>query len=741
MGDSGQAGGLAPADAGGTTSARGGRAWRAAVLGLAVLVVFWPAVGFDYTNYDDPDYVAHQALVQQGITWEGVRWAFTTTSMGHWHPLTWLSYMACSQWLGGGPAAQHFVSVALHAANAALLFLALSALTRTLNPAWLVAALFALHPLHVESVAWVASRKDVLCGAFWTGALWCYAHYARQPSPLRWAAVTACFAGATLSKPSGLTLPFLLLLLDAWPLQRWTGTGTATSRPAVPWPRLLGEKIPLFLLSGVSVITSLWASHAAGVFAAAVPVSLMDRIGNALVSYVLYLAKTLFPTSLAALYPHPGAWAFWQVAAATALLLLLTLAACAFLARAPWLAVGWCWFLGMMVPTIGLVQVGLQGMADRYTYLPLTGLFLAAVWTGKSLWPKGPGPRRAGQFLAVATLAACALGTRAQLRHWRNTEALFTRALAVTRDNAVAHNNLALALAERGQVDEAQHHFQEAVRIRPFYPEAHSNLGLALAMRGRFEEAIQHYRIALEQDPASDTAHFNLGIALRAQGHSAQALEQFNAALRHRPKDTQARVALGRLLTELGRPDEARVPLEEALALHPSLPEAHLALALTMLRLGRHAEAGASLRKALEHGPGLAEAHAEYGAWLAAQGAAREAIASYQQALQLHPDYPMALNNLAWILATTPHDNLRQGDAAVRLAERAGQLTRHQEPFMLGTLAAAYAETGRQEEAIQTASRAIDLAEAKGLTQVAQRNRELREIYRSGQPWREPVTP
>lgn len=713
--------------------------WLAALLlALITLAAFWPAVSFDYTNYDDPDYAAHNPTVQEGLTWAGVQWAFTTSARGHWHPLTWLSYMAVSDWLGNGAGAQHLMNLVLHALNAALLLLALGRLTGATGPSLVVAALFALHPLHVESVAWVASRKDVLSGVFWMGALWLYVGYARRPSAGAMAGVMACFAAGLMAKPTVLTLPFVFLLLDYWPLRRLSMPGLTGGTGSVPWPRLLVEKIPLFCLAAGSAVATLWASQDSGVFTVAVQVPWLDRLGNALVSYVLYLVKTIVPTGLAVLYPHPGAWALWQVGGALLLLLVLTLLVLSWLNRAPWLAVGWFWFLGVMVPMIGLVQVGLQSMADRYTYLPLIGFFIAVVWSGRAIGDSGSRPGRWCPILAVIVLLGCLILTRSQLRHWRTSEALFGHALAVTRENAVAHHNLGLALAEAGRPTEALRHFEEAARIRPAYSDTHNNLGMVLFVLGRIPEAMAQYRIAIEQNPAGDMAHYNLAVALQAQGDKEAARTQFETAIRKNPLDVRARTALGRLLTESGRSDEAMVPLREALALSPGFPDAHFALGLALMRSGRVEEAGSSLRQATESGPLRAEARMEYGAWLAGQGRRREALDYYRSSLQVRPDYPQACNNLAWLLATTPDDALRNGAEAVRLAEHACRLTGQQEPFMLGTLAAAYAEVGRFDEAVATASRAVELAEKAGWEEVARRNRELREVYRSEHPWREP---
>lgn len=710
----------------------------AALLALVALAAFWPATTFDYISFDDPDYVAFNPTVRQGLTWEGARWAFTTSLVGHWHPLTWLSFMAGCQWLGDAPGRQHLINIVLHSLNTGLLFLAWWRLTGARGAAAMIAGLFALHPLHVESVAWVASRKDVLSGVFWMAALWFYAGHARRPTRLSMLPVTACLAVGLLAKPTLLTLPFVLLLLDVWPLNRLRLPGNAPGPDQVSLGRLLLEKALLFLLAAGSIAATIWASQNSGAFHSATKAGFLDRCGNAAISYVLYIAKALVPVDLAPFYPHPGSWQLWQVGGATAGLFVLTLLALSCIGRAPWVIVGWLWFVGTLVPMSGFVQVGRQFMADRYTYLPLTGLFLIVTGIATAWAHKQPARQKWLQPAAVLALLACLVATRIQLAYWRNSEILFTRTVAVTRNNDVAHHHLAVALSNAHRIPEARSHFAEVVRLQPKDADARNNLGLSLAFEGRTPEALEQYEIATRLSPTNTSVAFNWAMALQSLGRKEEAVAPLRNVVATGTRDPQARIALGKLLLELNKPDEALGHLREAAAQDPRSAEAQLALGQAFSRMNRPPEAGAALKSAAELGPQSAEAQSEFGAWLAARGQPAEAVQRYRQALKCRDDFLPALNNLAWLLATTPNDNLRNGAEAVRLAEQACALTQRRVPFLLGTLAAAYAEQSRYNDAVAAATQAADLAEKAGEEATAQRNRDLREVYRAHRPWREP---
>jgi tetratricopeptide (TPR) repeat protein len=663
------------------------------VLTVAVLALFGRAGNFDFTNYDDPEYVTGNPMVQAGLTWQGVGWAFTNGSAGMWHPLTWLSHMLDCQVFGLNPAASHWLNALLHLGNTLLVFLLLKRLTGAQERSALVAALFALHPLRVESVAWVAERKGLLSASFWLLTLWAYLRYTERRTWRRYLTALLVFLCGLMAKPVVVTLPFVLLLLDYWPLNRvrlgsvavapgraaGLGKGRESATP-ISLAEAIREKLPFFALSLAVSVGTFLASRAIEGALSALPLS--ARLANAVVSYARYLGTTVVPVDLAVLYPHPGSWEVPAIFGATLLLGVLSLGALAFLGSRPYLAVGWFWFLGTLVPAIGLVQAGTQAMADRFTYLPHIGLFMACVW-GVADLTLGL-PRRRGVLLATSAVAllACAGLSRVQLQHWQNSLTLFAHAVSVTRDNPVARYNLgqalsvqAQALADRGRLSEATAlwraslpHYEEAIRLRPGYADAENNWGLTLVRLGDPTAATNHFFAALRREPKNAAFHFNLALALASLGQTSPALEHFQTALTLAPEHTAVRFQLALLLTTLGRQQEA--------------------------------------------------------------------LREYRELLRLAPNEPEVLNNMAWILATHPSPELRDGTQAVRLATQACQLTTGQQPVFLGTLAAAYAEVGEYEKALATARQARDLARALGQTNVAQLNEQFLMLYQERKPVR-----
>ena len=511
------------------------------VLGGVTLAAFWPVRHFPFINYDDPLYVTENPVVQGGLSAQGLAWAFRTGYAANWHPLTWLSHMLDCQLFGLAAGSHHLMSLALHVANALLLFSVLRRMTGALWPSGAVAALFALHPLHVESVAWVAARKDVLSTFFWMLTLWAYVRYAHSPTRGRMAAVALFLMLGLLAKPMLVTLPLLLLLLDWWPLRRWKTGGEEEPGDSATTPRgprfgfgyLLGEKAPLLALSLAACFMTYRAQSRGGAMADIERFPLADRPGNALVSYVRYLAKTLWPEGLSYLYPHPGQWPLPMVVAAGALLVGITGLALKTMRRHPHLAVGWFWFVGTLVPVIGVVQVGEQAMADRYTYVPLIGVFLAVAWSLDQWAASRPALRRALAWGGVALIAACFAATRSQSRHWRDSVALYQHALEVDPNHATAHYNLARTLSERGGDESAvMRHYEEAIRLRPSHASAHVNLGVQLLGLGRVHAAAQHLAEAMRLDPRSFNARLYIGLAYAAMGRHAEAVREAEEARR-----------------------------------------------------------------------------------------------------------------------------------------------------------------------------------------------------------------
>ena len=548
--------------------------WMSLGLVAAVVITYWPVHELGFVRFDDPTYVTENPHIVNGMSWSGIRWAFTSGYGANWHPITWLSHMLDVQLYGFDATAHHVTSVLVHAATTVLLFASLLRMTGALWRSALVAGLFGLHPIHVESVAWVAERKDVLSAFFWMLTLWAYAAYVRQPRMSRYAWVVASFAVGLMAKPMVVTLPFVLLLLDVWPLHRlelradwWTSARA-----------LLCEKLPLFALSVSSSVITFVVQREGGTVASGVRLPLVERLGNALITYVSYIGKALWPLHLAAYYPYPRALSpAWVL---TCALLLIAASVGVILAgrRHPYLLVGWLWYLGTLVPAIGIVQVGTQAMADRYTYIPLIGVFIAIVWGLGDLLSRWPQWRTATAVVATGILLACAVAARVQVHYWQSSMTLWKHALDVTTDNYAAHTYYGNALAARGDVSGAIAEYTEAIRIRPDYAEAHNNLGPALANQGKVDDAIQQFVEAIRLRPNYADAYSNLGVALASQGKFDAAIARYSEALRLDPDHARARGNLGLALLAQGRTSDAERELELALRMNPNNADARNAL-------------------------------------------------------------------------------------------------------------------------------------------------------------------
>ena len=849
---------------------------------LAVALVFGQTVRFEFVNFDDHDYVYENVHVRQGVTLQGVGWAFTSFRASNWHPLTWLSHMLDIHFYGLWAGGHHLTNVLLHALSAIVLFLVLRQMTGRLWPSAAVATLFAIHPLHVESVAWVAERKDVLSGLFFVLTLAAYLGYVRRPfSVLRYLLVVVCFALGLLSKPMLVTLPLVLLLLDYWPLGRFGAAGSGatslvrgsagsegrrargegrTENAAMTMEpdssssaerkvgragalrsdllRVIVEKIPLLLLAAASCAATIMAQTNAMMTLERLPFA--DRAANAVVAYAANLGRSLCPTGLAVFYPYTAnALSWWTIGGCLLILISVSVVVVMWRRSRPNLLVGWLWYLGMLVPVIGLIQVGSQTRADRYMYLPLIGPSLALAWTTME-FVGGSFVRRwlCGMACLLVLVSLTGLSWQ-QVSCWRDSETLWRHALTCTTRNGFAHNNLALALAGRGQVDDAIAHYQKALEINPDharahnnlavalagrgeidsaiahyqkaleikldYAEAHNNLALALAGRGQIDSAIAHYQKALEINPHFAEAHYNLALALASRkqvdlaiahyqkaleinpdfaeahdnlavalagrGQVGSAIAHYEKALEIKPDYPQVRCNLANVLAGRGQVDEAVAHYQKALEINPHFAEARYNLAVVLAGRGQVDEAVANYQKALEIKPDFAEAHYNLAVVLAGRGQVDESIAHYQKALQVRPDYEKArrnlsvvlsarekilkalaqqreairlqpgnaalLNNTAWMLATNPNASVRNGAEAIELAQRAVKLAGDSEPAILGTLAAAYAETGRFPEAARTAEEAARLAAAKGDRMLAEQIRACLELYRSEKPCRQ----
>jgi protein O-mannosyl-transferase len=641
-------------------------------LGLVALTwaVFGQTLTHDFVNFDDHVYVYENPLVVKGLSTQGIISAFTHAHARNWHPLTTLSHMLDCQLYRLNAGGHHLTNVILHTIAVLLLFLVLGQMTGALWQSAFVAALFAIHPLHVESVAWVAERKDVLSAVFFMLTLAAYARYAREPSPARYLLVALLFVLGLMSKPMLVTLPFVLLLLDYWPLGR---VGGQKSKVGSRLRRLIAEKFPLFALSALSCIATLLAQRQSPSAIDQLP--FLWRLNNALVSYTAYIWQMLWPARLAVFYPHPNdRLPLLEVIVAIAFLVGLSLIVIYLRRTKHYLVTGWFWYLGMLVPVIGLVQVGEQAHADRYTYLPQIGLYIMITWALGELIRKSPGRAQRAIVAIAATIIIALLSIRAfvQTSYWKNSETLWNHALAVTGENDVAHNNLGFLFLRRGEVDKAISQFQEALNIRSRNSESHyslgaaliqSNLGNALARKQLWDEAIDHLKEAVRLRPDYADAYFNLGSVLFQQGRIDQAITQWQKALAIRPRDAEA-----------------------------------------------HRNVAIALRK---------------------EGKLKEAISEYEQALNIAPDDGVALNNLAWILATSADGSVRNGARAVTFAVKAVQASEGKDPNFIRTLAAAQAEAGQFTEAIVTAEAAKAIASTQNKPELTSRLEEEIILYRA----------
>ena len=578
------------------------------LLVVATLALYNPVNRHPFVNYDDDRYITENLHVHNGLTWRTITWAFTATEQGNWHPLTWLSHALDYQLFHQNPAGHHFTSLLIHAANAVLLFLFLMYATRRLGPSLFVAALFALHPINVESVAWVAERKNVLCTFFFFATLIAYCWYARQPDWRRYLVFAGLFVLGLMSKPMVITLPFVLLLLDYWPLGRIRG-GHADAT-AAPLSKLVVEKLPLIALSAASAVITMQAQRAGGAMRSTAQFSLAVRLENAVMAYAMYLWKMIWPSHLSPIYPHPGdSLAGWQVGTSALVLLAVTAVALKFRARR-YLLTGWLWFLGTLVPVIGLVQVGDQAMADRYAYIPLVGIFIMIAWGIADLADSKQIGLVVRVIPAACVLLALSFATNRQLGYWSSNYDLWTHAVAVTGRNFIAQDNLGGALLWLGKTDEAYLHFQAAAEINPLDPMSRSNLGAYLQEHGHMAEAIEKYNrvITLTSDPGLLAATYaNLGAAYRKLGEDEKARTSYDQALQLNPNQYNVYLGLGELLEKQSRLDDAISNYSKAVELRPT-DTGFLLLGRALERTGRRSEALAAYQAALKLSPEMPEA-------------------------------------------------------------------------------------------------------------------------------------
>jgi tetratricopeptide (TPR) repeat protein len=696
---------------------------RAFYVCLALVAITWlvfgQTLGHDFVGLDDHVYVYENPSITRGLSVDGVIGAFTHAHARNWHPLTTISHMLDCQLFGLKAGGHHFTNVLLHSIAVVLLFLVLRQMTDAFWRSAFVAAVFAIHPLHVESVAWVSERKDVLSAVFFMLTLGAYAHYARAPSVRRYLAVAFVFALGLMSKPMLVTLPFVLLLLDYWPLGRIQKSQVRSQKSKVGsrWSvvgRLLMEKMPLLALSAPSCAATLLVQRYGTLLVQRYGAGVIDQLpfawglNNAAISYVAYIWQMFWPARLAAFYPHPNdQLPLWQVLLAIAFLIAVSLLAIHWRKERPYIFTGWFWYVGMLLPVIGLVQFGEQARADRYTYLPQIGLYVLIVWgitdlmasimmrnsgsrpvatglrpvTRGSRGVRTDGPQGRGYKPFCAAIAAAiiiALSWRAfvQTSYWENSEMLWNHTLAITPDNDMAHNNLGYLFQRRGELDKAISHFETALKIRSGNASAHYNFGgalienslaNALARKGLLGEAIDHYEKAAKLRPDYGDAYFNLGSVLFRQGRIGEAIAQWQKAVATQPNEAGFHTVLG----------------------------------------------NAFLKSGLQ----------------------KDAIAEYEHAAGISPKDPLARSNLAWLLATSSDASIRDGNRAIELAEQAVQLSSGKDPTYLRTLAAACAESGRFAEAIAAAEQALRIAGTEGKSALGKALRDDIALYELGLPY------
>jgi len=766
--------------------------------GLAIITVatFFGLHRCEFVDLDDYEYVINNSHVNKGLSWSMFACALTHACSCNWHPLTWLSHALDCQLYGLNPTGHHIVNLVFHTLSTLVLFLALRRMTGALWRSAFVAALFAVHPLHVESVAWVAERKDVLSGLFFMLTLYAYARYAefcrpktmdrglrtvdsartlRRSSALTlprsdaptlrrtwYALALTSFALGLMSKPMLVTLPFVLLLLDYWPLRRFQ---IGSEKPDIK--SLVLEKVPFFALAGASCVVTVLAQQASRLALSSLPMA--DRLGNAALACFAYLRQTFWPEGLSPFYPYPKVVPTWDAAVAALFLFGVLVVLVALRKSWPFAIAGYLWFLGMLIPVIGIVQVGSQARADRYTYLPSIGIFVAVTWAAALLFSARH--RFKLTLASCAVLAALAVTCHIQAQYWRNSRVLFQHSAEVMPDNFFALTELGMADLKSGNTDSAMTNLSRALQLEPGYPVANHHMGLALWQQGKAAAALPYLRVSEDVPELRASTRLVQALAYMNMGDLKQARAKLDLAAAEKPGAPDIEVVQARLLLREGKPAEAEKTYRQLLAQYPDHPQAQIEFANFLLSHNRPAEAEPLFAAAIHRQPENLGLRTSFATTLSMQGKfdqalqqletarklapadsmlqfqsaeiltqsqkTREALGCYEKALELNPTFAAAMNNLAWILATHPADQIRNGRRAVELAEKACELTKWEMPTLLGTLAAAYAEAGRFDDAIKTAERARDKARSAHEDLIARRNDQLLDLYRLRKPYRE----
>jgi Flp pilus assembly protein TadD len=644
-------------------------------------------------------YVVDNPHIQDGISLETIKWAFTSNYAGNWHPLTWLSHTLDWQLFGNNAGGHHIVNLIFHIANTLILFIVLKQMTVALWQSAFVAALFALHPLHVESVAWVSERKDVLSTFFLFLTMWAYLKYVRKPKIWRYLPIVFLFALGLMAKPMLVTLPFVLLLLDYWPLERFGKQ---------KFLYLVLEKVPLFALSAASSVVTFFVQRSNEAVVSLEAFSLKYRIFNAVVSYAGYIQKMVWPSRLAVFYPH----SYQRISVlltiiSAAILLVITFFVIRYAKRYKYLLFGWFWYVGTLVPVIGIVQVGSQAMANRYTYITLTGLFVIVAWGTAETLKKWKYKKIVLTLSAVPIILILSICTYKQVGYWKNSLTLFQYALDVTEDNHIAHLHLAIALCKQNRLDAGVSEYKKYLQMRPDDADVRSDLGMILNQLGRFDEAVHEYKKYLQIKPNNPNVLNDIGVALSQQGKFEEAIEYLSKSLEIKPDFSPAHTNLGYILMLQRRYDEAEIHLAEAVRLEPdtALPHHYLGQIYSQKR---------KIDKAVQH---------------------------FEQAIRIKNDWYEPINELAWYLAVSNNAEIRKSDRAVELAKRACELTNYSVAEILDTLAAAYAAAGEFDKAVETAEKAIELCRGPEKETLRKEIKSRLDLYKAGKEYVEPLLP
>jgi len=615
------------------------------VLMAGTVLVYGQLIHADFIPYDDQAYVTENSVVRGGLTWSGARWALSDIHTGYWHPLTWLSLMLDYELYGLHAGGYHVTNVIFHILNTILLFLVFSRLTGSPWRSGVVAALFALHPLHVESVAWVAERKDVLSGFFWMLAMCGYVRYVERPGVGRYFLVLVLFILGLMSKPMLVTLPFVLLLLDVWPLGRcrW---GESEPGGGVSLARLIGEKVPLFVLAiGISVWTYL-AARQIGAVADPQSLSMGVRIANASSSYILYIWKMIWPANLAVFYPYSELWPLWKLILSVLVIFLISAIAFRQARTYPYIIVGWLWYLGTLIPTIGIIQAGAQAMADRYTYIPMVGLFIIMTWGFSDLTRRWHNRRVSMAMLTLLVLSLMSIVTWHQTHYWQRGESLLYHALAVTKNNYIAHSGLGEIFLKQNRYREAVQQYQAALKAKPNYEKAWYGLGVAQQYLGNHREAISSFTQALSVEPRYAAAHYALADAFSTHGSHHEAFHHYRAALRYAPEEVELYNRLGNLSAHQGRWEEALHYYREGLRRQPDHAGFYNNIGMVLLRQDRAGDAEQSFRSAVRLRPEYAHAHFQLSCLLRSRGLSAQADRHFEAAVRINPDFSRAVCNV-----------------------------------------------------------------------------------------------